>query len=356
MLPIMLVSVTPYAGKNVITLGLAHRLRQVNKKVGYFKPIGPLATYEDGVLTDEDAVFFKRQFGLDEPLASLCPIVLSDETIASLMRGAVKNVKERMLSAFEEVSRDKDFVLAVNMGRLSSGLALGYPSHEFIRDIGAKVIIVDRYRWPVETLDGIFHMKNLLPDHVVGVVFNRIPSAKVSHIEQAVCPFLESRGVDVLGIMPDDPVLGAVPVPELVEALNAKVLCCGDHLDVLAEHFSIGAMNAEAALRFFQRVPNKAVITGGDRSDIQLAALQTSTRCLVLTGDIYPNERILARAEEVCVPVILSPLDTLATVDICDRLHGHLSLQSESKLSRVREMFDACINWDALSGILGIGK
>ena len=88
------------------------------------------------------------------------------------------------------------------------------------------------------------------------------------------------------------------------------MLCAGDKLDQLAEHFSIGAMNVDAALRFFRRVPNKAVITGGDRADIQLAALQTSTRCLILTGDLYPNERILTRAEEMGVPVVLVSQDT----------------------------------------------
>ena len=355
MLPIMLVSVTPYAGKNVVTLGLAHKLRQENKTVGYFKPIGPLPVHENGILADEDAIFFKREFNLSDPLTSLCPLVLSDEAIASLLRGSMENVKDLLLSAFKEVSRSKDFVLAVNMGRLSCGLSFGYPIHEFVRDIGAKVIIVDRYRWPVETLDGILHMKNLLPDHLAGLVFNRIPAAQSSHIEQAVLPFLKSRGVDVLGVIPDDAILGAVPISDLVEALQGRLLCCGDKLDVLVENFSIGAMNAETALRFFQRVPNKAVITGGDRADIQLAALQTSTRCLVLTGDLYPNERILARAEELCVPVILSPLDTLGTTEVCDQLHGHLGLHNECKITRANTLFEECVNWDALRQSLGIG-
>ena len=59
-------------------------------------------------------------------------------------------------------------------------------------------------------------------------------------------------------------------------------------------------------MTYFRRKPNKAVITGGDRADIQLAALETSTRCLILTGNLYPSPAVLNRAEELCVPVLLT--------------------------------------------------
>jgi BioD-like phosphotransacetylase family protein len=39
----------------------------------------------------------------------------------------------------------------------------------------------------------------------------------------------------------------------------------------------VGAMSAENALSYFRRKAHKVVITGGDRPDIQLAALETST-------------------------------------------------------------------------------
>jgi len=355
MLPIFLASVTPYAGKNVVALGLAQHFQQQNKSVGYFKPIGPLPVNEEGVVTDEDAVFFKRVLGLSEPLEALCPVVLSDETIADVLRSAAGNVKEKVLAAFRTASDSKDIVIAVNMGRLSCGLTCGYPMHEFIREVKAKLIVVDRYRWPMETLDGILHMKNMVREHFAGLVFNHIPAGKISQVNEAVRPFLKSHGVEVLGVVPEDRVLGAVPISELVEALDGRVLCAGDKLDALAEDFSIGAMNASAALRIFQRIPNKAVITGGDRADIQLAALQTSTRCLVLTGDLYPNERILTQAEDLGVPVILVAKDTGTTAEICERLHGHLSLHSERKISRARKLVDECIDWDVLHERLGIG-
>ena len=54
----------------------------------------------------------------------------------------------------------------------------------------------------------------------------------------------------------------------------------------------LGAMGAELALKFFRTKPDKIVITGGDRADIQLAALETDTKCLVLTGNLSQLYRI----------------------------------------------------------------
>ena len=354
MLPVFLASVTPYVGKNVVALGLAKKFQQEKKSVGYFKPIGPLPVHSAGVLTDEDAVFFKKALSLAEPLDALCPVVLNDQTLAHLLRGTLGDVRERILAGFRQVAQGKDVVITVGMGRLSCGRALEYPMQKFVRDIEAKVVVVERYQWPVEALDGILHIKGLVPERFAGVIFNRILGSRASHIDQAVRPFLKTHGVEVLGIIPDDTILGAVPVADLVEALDGRVLVGGDKLDVLAEHFSIGAMSEEAALRFFQRIPNQAVITGGDRADIQLAALQTSTRCLILTGDLYPNERILTRAEELGVPVILVGQDTSTTIEICEHLRGHLTLQSERKIARASEITGACMNWDLLHKRLGI--
>lgn len=354
MVPIFLASVTPYAGKNVVALGMAQQLQTRGKKLGFFKPIGPLPTTVEGGLADEDAVFFKKVLSLADPLDAMSPVLLTRGTIADIMRGRPGDVKGKTLAAFREVAEGKDAVIAVGMGRLSCGLSLGYPMDEFVRDVRARLLVVDNYRWPVETLDGILHMRNLVGDLFGGVIFNRIAPSKAEEIEQDVRPFLASRGIEVFGVAPNDPVLGAVPIADLVESLNGRVLCCADKTDNLVERFSIGAMNPDAALRVFQRIPNKAVITGGDRDGIHHAALQTSTRCLILTGGLHPNERTLTHAEEIGVPVILTDLDTSATAEICERQTGYVSLNSERKLARTREVLERHLDWNGLLAAVGL--
>ena len=60
-----------------------------------------------------------------------------------------------------------------------------------------------------------------------------------------------------------------------------------------------------------------AVVTGGDRTELQMAALETSTHCLILTGRIPPKEIIIERAESLEIPVLSVDTDTLTTVESC---------------------------------------
>jgi len=64
-------------------------------------------------------------------------------------------------------------------------------------------------------------------------------------------------------------------------------------------------------LRYFRRSVNKAVILGGDRTDLAIAALDTGASLLVLTGGIYPDVQVLNRAEVTGTPILMVPHEPL---------------------------------------------
>ena len=90
------------------------------------------------------------------------------------------------------------------------------------------------------------------------------------------------------------------------------------------------------------------MITGGDRADIQLAALETSTRCLVLTGNLRPNSLILGRAEELGVPLVLAKQDTLTAVELIQQYFGKLRLHQPRKVERVQALLNERFNFGRL--------
>ncbi len=99
----------------------------------------------------------------------------------------------------------------------------------------------------------------------------------------------------------------------------------------MVETLSIGAMNVKSAMEFFRRRRNMAVVTGADRTDIQLAALEASTQCLILTGASEPLPQLINRAEELEVPFLKVEHDTLATVEVIEQAFGHVRLHEEVK-------------------------
>jgi BioD-like phosphotransacetylase family protein len=97
------------------------------------------------------------------------------------------------------------------------------------------------------------------------------------------------------------------------------------------ETLSIGAMNVNSAMEFFRRRRNMAVVTGADRTDIQLAALEASTQCLILTGAGDPLPQLISRAEELEVPLLKVDHDTLTTVGVIENAFGQVRLHESVK-------------------------
>jgi BioD-like phosphotransacetylase family protein len=331
------------SGKTMITIGLAPALQESGYKVGYFKPLGKQPTMVGGKVVDADAQFLKEALHLAEPLEQICPVVLTQDLFFRALQGDAGDVRSRIQSAFEAVSAGKDVVLMGGAGTLADGSLLGIPTLGLVKHYRAPVLLVDPYQNEV-CIDCILMAREALGDMLMGVVLNRVTPQALPEVEQMIVPFLASKGIEVLGVIPLDRLLDAVTVRQLVDVLNGRVLCGEAALDEFVERFSVGAMDTGAALGYFQRLPNKAVITGGNRADIQLAALETSTRCLVLTGDQMPNQIIVARAREAGVPIVVVSYDTLTTVEKLEAVLGRIRIREAPKVRRAQELLRERLN------------
>ena len=116
----------------------------------------------------------------------------------------------------------------------------------------------------------------------------------------------------------------------------------------------MGAMTLDAALSRFRRQQNKAVITGGDRSDIQLAALETSTVVLILTGNLQPSPVVLHQADSVGVPVLLVKGNTMQTVEAIERAYGKTRLGQPEKMNTFMQLMQENVALEKIYQILEV--
>jgi hypothetical protein len=188
----------------------------------------------------------------------------------------------------------------------------------------------------------------------IGTILNDIPKIIIERVKGFSRPTLEKNEVTVLGIVPENIALRSPTVREIHERIGGEILSGEENLDNLVEDFLIGAMTPESALTYFRRSVNKAVITGGDRSDIQLAALQTNTSALILTGNLYPDVRVLARAEHQGVPVLLVPYDTYTTVSKTDEVTGRIKYSDEKKIKLAKKVVEENVKWKDILKFLGV--
>jgi BioD-like phosphotransacetylase family protein len=155
-------------------------------------------------------------------------------------------------------------------------------------------------------------------------------------------------------VLPLDRIFTSVSVGELAEALDGEIICRPDLTSNLVENLMVGAMGVDTALQYFRRKLNLGVITGGDRPDIQLAALETSTRALILTGNMRPSPMILSRAEEAGVAIILVKHDTMTTVQRAEDTFGKTRFHQDQKIARFEQMLSERFAFENLYQELGL--
>jgi uncharacterized protein len=344
---IMVSSTRAYAGKSGIALAMIRELESRGRNVGYFKPYGTMPQRMDDLLTDEDAYYINSALVKPGPLASVCPVVQTRELLESAIGSEAVDLRARTLSAFGEVSSGRDVMVIEGPRDVFEGQSVALSACQLAELLEARVLLVDRPERS-DLPDAVLGAADCLRGHLGGVLFNHVPAVHVEWVRDRSRPFLEARGIDVFGVIPTDPELTAVPVSDVVAALGGTVLAASDHLDAPVESVMIGAMGQEKALRFFRRKGRKAVVTGGDRADVQLAALETDTSCLVLTGGFPPSPAVLVRGEELGVPMVLVEDDTLTAVERLESLLGRVHLHDPGKVARIRALLTADVSLDDL--------
>ena len=126
---------------------------------------------------------------------------------------------------------------------------------------------------------------------------------------------------------------------QLAERINGTILNNPEKDSDLVENYMLGALVVDSGLMYFGRKIKKAAIIRQDRPDMQLAALETDTACLVLGGSSAPPlYNVIQRAEQHGIPVITTdtPVKDIAA-DIDDMvLAGRLD--QKEKLSGLAEL------------------
>jgi BioD-like phosphotransacetylase family protein len=353
-------SVSTFSGKTSVSLGIGLRMQAAGMKVGYLKPVSFQPYTAGGRLLDEDADFVRRTLGLETPPWELSPVVITPEMLHETMAGTLqRDLLAEIDKALETEGEGKDVLLLEGGASMREGYAMGLNTLNVVQHLDTPVLSVVGFQDEqclsgMCVLDDAMAAKVRLGDRLLGVLLNGVPREDMTYIRTQVVPFLQSKGIKVYGALPFDPYLRALSVGEMITALQADVLT-GSHLkERLVEHMSVGAMTVEAALPRFRRQLNKAVFTGGDRTDIQAAALETSTTCLVLTGNLRPTSTILKRAEELNVAVLLVPDSTLEAIEKVEGMFGRTSLGMPEKLSRFQAMLAEHLDYASLIKDLGL--
>lgn len=339
------------AGKTALCAGIGRKLLNQGIKAGFITPVQLSETSSaDGY---KDAIFIKEAFELKESTELLCPVRLSRRELWQSLTDEVEDFTQRLRQAYTRVSRGKDIVLMEGLSDLGVDKVSTLACYTIAETLDARVIIVLRYSPTLEP-SGIAQISRKLEQGLLGVVINFVPESRIEAVRQDLTALFQEAGIKVLGILPEVRSLLGVSVRELAETLDGEALTCPENTDEIVENIMLGAMTPDSGIDYFNRKVNKAAVIRGERADMQLAALETSTKCLILTGNSKPLPAVVYQAEDKHVPIMVVKQDTSGAIAGIEEALAKTSFHNPQKLQKFENTLDRYFDFKALYSELGL--
>ncbi len=341
MVALYIVSSEEAAGKTAIGAGLGKYLLGEGKKVAFLKPV---IADKKPASADSDASFMKQVLALTEPVESLCPLLSGERSLA-----------DRIREAYIEVSQNKDVVIIEGMCGRSPDDDLSKASYQITVALKAKVIFVEGYSNGSSAVKFVDSYKGF-GESLLGIMLNKVPRSQLKRVCEGITSKFSEAELRILGVLPEDRTLFTLTTGELTDSIQGEVLNDTEKSIELVENLMVGAMVVDSGLDYFGRKANKAVVVGGDRPDMQMAALETSTNCLVISGGKAPVDYVRYKAEEKGIPIILTKNDTNAVVENIENALERARFNQEKKLVKLAEILQQNLDFQAIYKGLGLAS
>ena len=313
-------------GKTTTSLGLLSALQNQFPRIGYIKPVGQRFVEIAEQKIDEDTVLMDAVYKLNCPLVDMSPIAVEpDFTRKYLSETSNDALVRRIQKSFDRVAWEKDFVLCEGSGHAGVGAVFDLSNAQVAKALGAKVVIVTRGGIG-KPVDEVALNQALFEKHgveVIGVIINKVLPDKLDYIAEFTRKGLKRKGLDLLGVLPLQPILVKPTLASIRDELAAEVLNARKRLTNLVEDIVVAAMGANNVAKHFRC--GTLIITPGDREDIVLAAAAAAQANpaeklsgLVLTDNLRPSPATLDVIRKLEFPVLLAEEDSY---EVASKVH-----------------------------------
>ena len=328
-------------GKTTTSLGLIAALQKKFPRIGYIKPVGQRFVEIEEQNIDEDTVLMDSVYHLNCPLVDMSPIAIEPDFTRKYLQAAKNDSLVRKIhDAFDRVSCE-------GSGHAGVGAVFDLSNAQVAKHLGCKVIIVARggIGKPIDEValnQALFEKEGV---EIIGVIINKVMPEKVDYIADFARRGLKRKGLDLLGVIPHQPILSSPTLESIRDELNAEVLNTPEKMNGIVDDVVVGAMSATNAIKFFKR--GVLLITPGDREDILTAAAASEVQKMagiVLTGGIKPTNGLLRALREMKIPVLLAQDDSYMVASKVHDLIVKTRPADAEKISLIRDIIAKNVN------------
>lgn len=346
-------------GKTTVALGLISNFKNIFKHIGFIKPVGQRYLEEGGFKIDEDSILIEASLklcGIKCKLKDMSPVAVergfTEKYIASPHPQAITR---QIRQAFKRIAQGRDLVIIEGTGHAGVGSVFDHSNAKVAKLLGAKVILVSSGGIG-RPIDEIVLNKSLFEREgvkLLGVVINKVMPEKFDKVNSLIRKGLARKGVEVLGVIPYNPVLSYPTIRQILEEADFKLLSegCDVCLDNRVAKVVVGAMHPKDAMKYI--IDQSLLITPGDREDILQLALDSHKQGrrisgIILTGDLIPAAGIINQMRDVSIPALSAKLDTYTVASVVHDLTVKIRPADKEKIETVKQMIQSYVALDIL--------
>ncbi len=348
---LLITSTRTSAGKTMVGAGIVQHLG-VETNAGYFKPFADRLIQSDKTLADCDVKLFLDLLGIDWGEGGFSVGFDYDAVVRDASK---EKLKANLLERFKRISSGRDLVLVESARNFSYGSFAGLDSISLCRNLGLDMILVADGD-PGLVIDKCIIVGDRVKAsgiELAGVVINKVQPHYMEEMKSVAAAALEKRKINVLGIIPEEHRLATYTVGFLSRKIGARVLAGYDGLDKTIDRILVGAMTAETAMHKQETYePNNLIITGGDRLDMILLAMETDSSAVLLTGNLVPHPRIMAKADDLAIPVLTVPMDTYKAAKHVERVEALILAEDKAKIDTAARLVEEHVDFNMLDRYL----
>lgn len=332
-------------GKTTTCLGLLSALQRHFPRLGYIKPVGQRFVEVEEQKIDEDTVLMNQVYDLKAPLVDMSPIAVEPDFTRKYLQASNNEALVRKIQkAFDRVAWETDFVLAEGSGHAGVGSVFDLSNATVARVLGCKAVIVTQGGIG-RPIDEVSLNRALFEDEgveVIGVILNKVLFDKVDYVTDFARRGFKRKGLELLGVIPHQPVLSSPTLAAIHEELDAELLNAPPDMHGVVANVVVAAMSVHNALRRFAE--GALLILPGDREDILLAAAAACSKPdhpglagIILTDAIRPPENVLRLIREMRFPVLLAEPETYV---VASRVHDLIVKTRPTDVQKIRLIRD----------------
>ena len=349
MIGLQVVSYEQY-GKTALCAGIGKKLVNAGEKVAYIKPLHIIRQGESRDCSD--ALFVNEALELGENREQVCPLHISQEELWHNLSEHVDEFAVRIKVACETVAEGKDVLLVESPGILKNDQVSSLACFTLAEKLDTKIILLLCY--PIDFKDNnVIQAAQKFGDRLIGVVINQVPESKLSAVQKEAAASLKTHSIVLLGVLPEVRTLSGVSVSEIAATIKGKIISSKDRADELVENIMLGAMSPDSGRDYYNRKKNKIVVTRAERADMQLAALETSTKCLVVSGNKL-NASVMVKADDKQIPVMVADQEIKDIIAGIEESLSRAKFRNIQKLQAMSYLLDSHFDYKALNIAIGI--